>query len=192
MPANSRQVDSGAAGTATTISAGSASRSACMAANMLAPVASPSSTRITVFLSGHVDGRPTATVGGLAPNQFAAFAFGDIAQLLGRSPQSAQHVVVDNDASVTGQCTHRDLFVSGRTELAHDERIQRSAEGRGHLPCDGYSAAGQTQNYHVFPSPVCAKQTGQDAACLTSVTEDATWRAFDQASRTSHSRAPSN
>ena len=57
-PANSRQVDSGAAGTAITICAGSASRSACTAANMLAPVASPSSTRMTVLPVTSSGGRP--------------------------------------------------------------------------------------------------------------------------------------
>ena len=143
-------------------------------------------------LAGQVEGRATATVGRLAPEQLAPFTFGDIAQLLWGDSQCAKYIVVDNHASVTCQCTHRELFVSGRTELAHDERVQRSAEGRGHLPCDGYSAAGQTQNYDVLTSPVCTQQIGQYAACLTSVTEDAPWRAFGQASRTSHSGTPSN
>ena len=57
-PANSRHVDSGAAGTATTISAGDMSRSACTAANMLAPVASPSSTRMTVRPANSSGARP--------------------------------------------------------------------------------------------------------------------------------------
>src|SRR4030088_1681801 len=63
-PANSRQVDSGAAGTAMAICAGSLSRRACTAASMLAPVASPSSTRITVL--------PVTSTGGLARVESAA------------------------------------------------------------------------------------------------------------------------
>ncbi|CPA65239.1 Uncharacterised protein [Mycobacterium tuberculosis] len=58
-PANSRHVDSGAAGTAITICAGCASRNACTAANMLAPVAKPSSTTMTVL--------PVISVGGRSP-----------------------------------------------------------------------------------------------------------------------------
>ena len=38
-------------------------------------------------LAGHVDGRPTAPVGGLAPDQFPPFTFGDVTQLLRRDPQ---------------------------------------------------------------------------------------------------------
>jgi hypothetical protein len=59
IPANSRQVDSGAAGTATTISAGSDSRSACTAASIDDPVARPSSTRITVLPVTSSGGRPS-------------------------------------------------------------------------------------------------------------------------------------
>ena len=59
MPANSRQVDSGAAGTAITIAAGSRSRSACTAAIIDDPVASPSSTTITVL--------PATSSGGRSP-----------------------------------------------------------------------------------------------------------------------------
>ncbi len=58
MPANSRQIDSGATGTAITICAGPASRNACTAASMLAPVASPSSTRMTIFPATSAEGRP--------------------------------------------------------------------------------------------------------------------------------------
>ena len=123
-------------------------------------------------LAGHVDGRAAAAVGGLAPDQFPAFAFGDIAQLLRCDAQRAQHVVVDHDASTAGQCAHGELFVTGRAELAHDERIQRSAEGRSHFPCDGNSAAGQTQDDDAFASAVCAEQIGQDAAGFTAVTKD--------------------
>ena len=38
-------------------------------------------------LAGQIEGRATATVGGLAPDQFAPFTFGDITQLLRRDPQ---------------------------------------------------------------------------------------------------------
>ena len=58
IPANSRQVDSGAAGTAMTISAGSDSLNACTAASIDDPVASPSSTTITVLPVTSSGGRP--------------------------------------------------------------------------------------------------------------------------------------
>ncbi len=58
-PASSRQVDSGAAGTAITIPAGYCSRSAWTAAIIDEPVASPSSTRITVL--------PVTPSGGRSP-----------------------------------------------------------------------------------------------------------------------------
>ncbi len=62
-PRTSRQVDSGAAGTATTRWAGSAARTASIAANSVAPVEVPSSTTITV--------RPASAAGARSPRHVA-------------------------------------------------------------------------------------------------------------------------
>jgi hypothetical protein len=56
---SSSQVDFGAAGTAATMRAGRYRRSAAIAARMLEPVASPSSTTMTVFPSRAGIGRPS-------------------------------------------------------------------------------------------------------------------------------------
>ena len=59
ISASSWQVDCGATGTATTIVPGRCRRSASIAARMLAPVARPSSTRITVLPARSGMGRPS-------------------------------------------------------------------------------------------------------------------------------------
>ena len=62
--------------------------------------------------------------------------------------------------------------MAGCAELAHDERIQRSPQGRSHFPRDGNPAAGQTQHHDILLAAVRTQQIGQYAARLTAVTKD--------------------
>ena len=152
-PANSRQVDSGAAGTAITMAAGSFSRSACTAANMLAPVANPSSTRMTVL--------PVTSSGGRSPR------YADSRRISSRPSRSAMsrnccgvmrkpthHIIVDHDTPPAGQRANRKLLVTGCTELAHDERVQGSVQRGGHLPRDRNPTPRQAQDDDVRPTAV--------------------------------------
>lgn len=122
-------------------------------------------------LAGHLQRRSATPVDGLAPDQFPPFTFGDVTQLLGCDAQRPQHVVVDDDMPTAGQRAHRELFVAGRAQLAHDERIQRDTERRRHLPGHGNPTAGQPQHHNVLATPVGAEQFGQDPARFAAVTE---------------------
>ena len=123
-------------------------------------------------LTGHVGGRATIAIGGLTSQQFTSLVFGDITQLLRRDSQRPQYIVVDHHSATTGQGAHRELFMAGCAQLAHDERIQRNPQGRSHFPRDGNPASGQTQHHDILLAAVRTQQIGQYAARLTAVTKD--------------------
>ena len=113
---------------------------------------------------------PTATT-----DQFATFTLGDITELLRGDPQRTQHVVVDNHPSPTGQGPDGELFVPGRAELAHHERVERRTDRGGDLPGHRDAAARQTEHQHVRVPAVGVEQPGQDTAGLSTVPEHASW-----------------
>ena len=126
-------------------------------------------------LAGDLGGATAAPVGSLTTDQFAAFTLGDITELLRGDPQRAQHVVVDNHPSPTGQGPDGELFVPGRAELAHHERVERRTDRGGDLPGHRDAAARQTEDQHVRVPAVGVEQPGQDTAGLSTVPEHASW-----------------
>jgi hypothetical protein len=102
-----------------------------------------------------------------------SFALGDVSELLRADAQRAHDVVVDHDAPAGGQRSHRELRVAGRAQLAHDERVEGSAEGRGHFPCHRDTAACQAQHDDVISSVVGGEQVRQHPTGLAAVTEHA-------------------
>ena len=138
-------------------------------------------------LAGDVERWPTVAVGGLTADQLTALTLGDLLQLLRGHAQAAQHIIVDHDTATAGQRAHRELLVTGCTELADDERIQGSVQCGGHLPCDGNAAARQTQDDDVGLAAVGLQQSGQHLTRLAAVAEHPPGLVASQAARSCHS-----
>lgn len=118
--ASSRQVDSGAAGTA--IPAG---RSRCSA--WIAAHAGPRRQTVVDQDDGlALDGRgwPSIPVRLLASQQLAALLLGHLPDDLGGDPQAADDIVVEDEHPAAGDRPHGHLFVAGNPELAHEKDVE--------------------------------------------------------------------
>ena len=142
------------------------------------------------LLARNVDRAAAPTIGGLAPDQFAAFTFGDVTQLLRCDPESANDVVIDNDASAASQRAHRELLVARCSELAHHERVQRRAECGCDLPRDGYPPSSQAENDDVVLPPVGHQQLCEYPSCLAAVSEHPPGRRRCRSCRSCHGIRP--
>ncbi len=112
---------------------------------MLAPVAIPSSTKITVLPRGSATG-PSAAVGALPPVEFDGFPFDHLAHLLVADAQVRHHIVVHDDAAAAGQRTHRQFRPPRHAQLPDQEHVQLRMQSRGDLPADRNAAAGQPED----------------------------------------------
>src|SRR2546421_1055969 len=155
--------------------AGPSAWRAWMAARMLEPVASPSSTRITTL--------PAMSGTGRLPRYACSrrrssrrFAFCRAPQVLLRDAQIPDDVVVEHDHAPTGNGTHGQLLMAGDAELANEEDVEWCAEGGGDLVPDRDAPPGERQHDHVVPAPVVLEEGGEGSPGLVPVPEQAVGR----------------
>ncbi len=121
---------------------------------------------------GERGGRPVAATRGPVARQFRGRVAGGGAHLLGGEPQAANHVVVDHDAAVGGQCADDEFGTARRPECPDHQHIQRRRQRRRDLPGHGYPAAGQPQSHPGLVAAVVLEQRGERPARLAPVAED--------------------
>jgi hypothetical protein len=111
-----------------------------MAARMVAPVAKPSSTRITVRprTSG---GRATAAVETLAPGQLVLLLCRNRINQMLRQPEMMHELVIEYTHAACRNSAHRQLLVSGDAQLAHDKNVERGVKRAGDFIRDRHAAA---------------------------------------------------
>src|SRR5919198_3341439 len=169
-PRSSSQVAGGAIGTATTICAGRCSRSARTAARMLEPVASPSSTRITVFPSTLSAERPPRyTLSRRASSSCSRAATSSIVSG-GTAAAPTTSSLRTADAAARDRA-HRQLGLLGKPELADDEDVERHLELACDLEGDRDASAREREHDHVLAASVLRQGGRQLASGLGSVAE---------------------
>jgi hypothetical protein len=121
---------------------------------MVEPVASPSSTRITVrprtFGGGLDRGRPQVDLG--------------------------EDLVVEDPDAAARDRAHGQLLVPRHAELADQEDVERRLERAGDLVADRDASARERQDDDARPVGVGAEHAGQRAAGVGSVAEPALHR----------------
>ena len=118
-------------------------------------------------------GLSATTVRPLPPCELRLFPLGDGVDDLRRNPQVCDDVLVEDSNAAGGDRTHRQLFVAGDTELAHDERIGLNAEPGSDLGRHHHPTAGQAEHHHaggiVTVDPYVRKVRGENPAGVGAV-----------------------
>ena len=147
----------GATGVASTVRDAPRARATCSAAIAVDPVAMPSSTMIAVL--------PVRSRRGRSPRnrlrpalELGALGRLDGGELLGAGPDGRDDVVVEDAHAALADRPHAELLVPGRAELAHDDHVERCAEGAGDLGGDGHAAARQAEHDDVVAAKVVERR----------------------------------
>jgi hypothetical protein len=90
-----------------------------------------------------------AAIDALAPCQFLLLPSGDSVNHVIRNAKPPHYLIVEHAHTTRCYRTHREFFVPGDAQFAHEEDIQRSAERAGYFIGDRYSTAGQCENDHT-------------------------------------------
>lgn len=142
--------------------AGRNCRKARMPARRLAPVAMPSSTRMTV--SPATESGVVAAIDGLAALQFLLRSRGDAFDFGRGNRQSAKNLAVENaDASGRDRSKGK-FFLAGDAEFPEKEHVERGAQCGRNFERDGYAAARNTEYNHIVPVGIFFKPPRQTPA----------------------------
>src|SRR5438876_2879285 len=134
---------------------------------MVAPVARPSSTRITVLPRKSGNGRlPRYSASRRSSSGFLG-SYGS--QHFLRIRELRHDVFVDNSHAARGDRTHRELTITGNAELSHHENIERDAQRRRHFVPDRHTTPRQGEHDHVGVPRVFLQMLREDATRLVPV-----------------------
>ncbi len=127
---------------------GSRRRKARIAACMLAPVASPSSTKITVRspTSGEVSS-PRYAFSRRCNSRSSSLR--NSLDDLRRNAERSNRVVVEHANAAGGDCAEREFFAPGCAQFAHDENIERRMKCQRDFITYGNSAARKRQHARI-------------------------------------------
>ncbi len=89
--------------------------------------------------------------------ELALFACRDGLELPVGDAQRVEHLVVEDAGAALTDRAHRELGLSGGAQLAHDDDVERRAEGISHLDADRHAAAGESDDdrVRVELAPAC-------------------------------------
>ena len=123
--------------------------------------------------TGKFGGLSATTVRPLPPGELRLFPLGDGVDDLRRNAQVCDDVLVEDSNAAGGDRTHRQLFVAGDTELAHDESIGPNAEPGSDLGRHHHPTAGQAEHHQVgglvTVDPYVRKVRGENPAGVGAV-----------------------
>jgi len=113
----------------------------------------------------------SAAVGFLAALEFPLFGGDDAVDLVLGDQRPADDRLVDDPHPARRNRAHRQLFVAGDAQLAHQEDVERRPERPGHLEADGHAPARQRQDDPVPAASQVEEGLGQPPAGVDSISE---------------------
>jgi len=168
-PDSSRQVDSGAAGIATTIRPGRCRRSA--GRRPAGWPRSPDRRRRGRRQALEIEWRAVAAVDPLRTQQLPGLPFGDLLQPRRTDAQPADHVLVQDDDTAAGDRPHRELVLARDAEVAGQEHVERGPQRIRDLVGDRHAAARQREHDEIRANAVAGQRSGQHPPRATPILE---------------------
>ena len=93
--------------------------------------------------------RSVASIEPLAPRHLLQLAPHDRVDLIFPNDQTVHDFIVQNAETAARDRAHRQLFVTGNTQLSHHKNIEGRAKRSGHFQSDGHPAARQRQHKNI-------------------------------------------
>ena len=124
---------------------GASSRSAWVAAFMLAPVAKPSSTTMTVLAANRQRG-PALPVQFFAAFQLDSLSRRNLIDKIARELQFTDQRLIQNADAPACNRSDGQLFLTGQPKLSNQEDIQFRSQGSGDLEGNRHTTARKGQN----------------------------------------------
>ena len=93
--------------------------------------------------------------------------------------ESPEQIVVQNEEAAACDCSHGQLFGTGRAELADDEDVERQPACPGNLEGHGNASTDETEHNSVFDVRQLSYKLTQHATRLPTILKDSFTHAQD-------------
>ena len=133
----------------------------------------------------HQDHGPTTNIGGwttaavkaLAPCQFLLFLCRHRIDHVARDVQLLHDLIVEDAHAAGSDRAHRQLLVTGNTQLAYDKDVKRRGERASHLIRDRQTTARQGEHQNTWTIGINGELFGQQPTRLIAIAK-ALWHRF--------------